>query len=124
MTVPLLAYPVPRTTDSGMSQVRVEPVLPLIRGAVVVHVLCQPGVGLGALAQEAPDCVGAVRFSRGSTVMGTQRVRIRRGKIKTLRLPLTASRSLARRPQGLEVIATAIPDRGDVKRVMRFKVRG
>ena len=73
----------------------------------------------------APPCSGRVRFTRSDGVaMGAQRVQIPRGSTRTLHLPLTSSRALARRASGLTVIATALPDRGHVVRTLRFTVRG
>jgi hypothetical protein len=66
-----------------------------------------------------------VRFARADGfAMGTQRVRVPRGRTITLRLPLHQSRTLARRAAGLSVVVTALPDRGRVTRALRFRVRG
>jgi Ca2+-binding RTX toxin-like protein len=121
-TVPTLAFPFTRSGDRGRTEVRVSPVLPLLGGAVSVRVACPLGVGLIDLA--GPGCSGKVRFLRGSVLMGTQDVRVARGRAKTLRLGLTGSRDLARRPGGLAITVVGIPARGDVRRTLRFVVRG
>lgn len=122
LVLPTLAFPFTSAKDSGRGEVVVEPLLPLQNGSVVVRVSCPLGVGL--LDLSGPGCSGRVRFLRGTTLMGTQRVNVPRGSFKTLRLPLTSSRSLARRPGGLAMTVVALPSRGTVQRVLRFVVRG
>lgn len=122
MRIPVLAYPFAHHVDVGRSDVRVLPVLPLIGGAIVVRVTCPPAVGL--LEEDGPGCGGRVRIARGSTTMALRRVTVRRGATITLKLPLTSSRALARRPGGLPVTVTALPSIGHLTRVLRFTVRG
>lgn len=122
LVLPTLAFPFTSAKDSGRGDVVVEPLLPLQNDAVVVRVSCPLGVGL--LDLSGPGCSGRVRFLRGTTLMGTQRVNVPRGSFRTLRLPLTSSRSLARRPGGLAMTVVALPSRGTVQRVLRFVVRG
>jgi len=122
--VPMLPFPFPSVNDRNASAIAVEPVLPLQHGAVVVRASCPPGVGLLELVA-APPCSGRVRFTRSDgRAMGAQRVRIPRGSSIALRVPLTSSRALARRATGLSLTVTALPDRGHVTRVLRFRVRG
>ncbi len=122
--VPTLPFPFPAAGDRGVSAIAVGPLLPLQRGAIVLRVSCPVGVGLLELVNSRP-CSGRVRFTRFDGVaMGTQRVRIARGRAVTLRLPLTSSRALARRAAGLPVTATALPDWGRITRTLSFRVRG
>ena len=124
MTVPTLPFPFPAGGDRGVSAVAVGPLLPLQRGAIVLRVSCPAGLGLLALVPSQP-CSGRVRFMRFDGVaMGTQRVRIARGRAITVRLALTSSRALARRAAGLPVTVSALPDWGRVRRDLRFRVRG
>jgi len=124
LTIATLPFPFARVNDSGRSTIRVEPLLPLQRGAILLRVSCPAGLGLLELVRAMP-CSGRVRFTRSDGVaMGTQRARVPRGGTITLRLPLHSSRALARRPGGLSLTATALPDRGDVERSLRFRVRG
>lgn len=124
LTVATLPFPFPRLLDRGRSAIAVEPLLPLHRGAVVLRVSCPAGLGLLELVSAAP-CTGRVRFTRSDGfAMGVQRVRVLRGGTISVRLPLTQSRTFARRPQGMSLTATALPDRGDVQRSVRFRVRG
>jgi hypothetical protein len=110
--------------DSGRATIAVGPPLPLQRGAIALRVSCPAGLGLLDLVRALP-CTGRVRFTRSDGVaMGTQRVRVPRGRAITLHLPLSNSRALARRAAGLSLSATAMPDRGHVTRVLRFRVRG
>ncbi len=122
LTTPTLVLPFTSGGDSGRGEVRVLPVLPLQHGAIVLRVSCPLGVGL--LDLDGPGCSGAVRFQRGSTLLGTQRVDVARGGAKTLKLALNASRALARRRGGLAITVVGIPDRGNVRRILRFTVRG
>ncbi len=122
LLLPTLAFPFTSGSDSGRGEVVVEPVLPLQNGAVAVRVSCPLGVGLLDLG--GPGCSGRVRFLRGKVLMGIQTVAVARGKTKVLRLPLSTSRALARRPGGLAMTVVALPSRGDVQRVLRFVVRG
>lgn len=122
LTLPTLSFPFPKTLDVGRGEVVVEPVLPLLNGTVTVRVACPLGVGL--LDIGGPGCSGKVRFLRGQVLMGTKRIAIARGAAKVLRLRLTGSRALARRPGGLAMTVVALPSRGDVQRVLRFTVRG
>lgn len=124
MTVATLPFPFPGYGDRGVSAIAVGPLLPLQRGAIVLRVSCPAGLGLLALVPSQP-CSGRVRFTRFDGVaMGAQRVRIARGGTIAVRLPLTSSRTLARRASGLPLTATALPDWGRVTRVLRFRVRG
>jgi len=124
MTIATLPFPFPASVDRGVSAVAVGPLLPLQRGAIVLHVSCPAGLGLLALVPSRP-CSGRVRFTRSDGVaMGTQRVRIARGRAVTVRLPLTSSRALAHRAAGLPVTVSALPDWGHVRRDLRFRVRG
>lgn len=124
MALATLPFPFPVYGDRGVSAIGVGPLLPLRGGAIVLRVSCPAGLGLLALVPSQP-CSGRVRFTRfDGFAMGTQRVRIARGRAITVRLPLTASRTLARRASGLPVTVTALPDWGKVRRVLRFRVRG
>lgn len=124
LTVPTLPFPFPGINDSGRSMIAVAPLLPLQGSAIVLRVSCPAGLGLLELVRALP-CTGRVRFTRSDGVaMGIQRVRVPRGGAITLHLPLTSSRSLARRASGLSLTATALPDRGHVTRALRFSVRG
>lgn len=124
LTVATLPFPFPSTNDRGRSAIAVEPLLPLHGGAIVLRVSCPAGLGLLELVRAAP-CTGRVRFTRADGfAMGVQRVRVPRGGAIAVRLPLSSSRALARRAAGLAVTATALPDRGDVVRHLRFRVRG
>ncbi len=122
LTVPTLTFPFTKHKDSGGGRVDVGPLLPLQHGAVAVRVHCPIAVGL--LATDGPGCSGKVRFARGNVVMGTQRVTIKRGGTRTLTVPLTSSRALARRSSGLAMTVTALPSRGNVARALHFSVRG
>jgi hypothetical protein len=122
LAIPTLAFPFTRSADRGRTEVRVAPLLPLHGDALLVRVHCPLGVGLLDVA--GPGCSGQLRYLRGATPIGAQRVRIARGATRTLRLPLTASRDLARRPGGLAITVVGIPDRGDVRRTLRFTVGG
>ncbi|MDO8213262.1 hypothetical protein [Conexibacter sp. CPCC 206217] len=123
MTVPTLIFPFPNREDTARSVVRVKPQLPLQGNAIVVRVRCQIAIGL--LAADGPGCRGTVVMKRGATEMGTRTIELSRGRELTWRVPLTASRSLARRAGGLDVTVSAIPTRGQgVRRDMRFNVRG
>jgi hypothetical protein len=124
LTLATLPFPFPGVNDSGRSTIAVEPPLPLERGAIALRVSCPAGLGLLELVRALP-CTGRVRFTRSDGVaMGTKRVRVPRGGAITVHLPLSNSRSLARRAAGLSLSATAMPDRGRVTRVLRFRVRG
>jgi hypothetical protein len=122
LLVPTLAFPFTSAGDRGRPEVRVEPLLPLQRGALAVRVHCPLGTGLIDIA--GPGCSGRVRFLRGATPIGTLEVRVKRGGTKTVRLPLTTSRQLARRPGGLGITVVGLPGRGDVRSTLRFVVRG
>ncbi|HST38719.1 MAG TPA: hypothetical protein VLK58_04385 [Conexibacter sp.] len=124
MTVPTLVFPFPAREDSARSTVRVKPTLSLQGGAIVVKIRCQIAIGL--LAADGPGCAGSVRMTRaGNYAMGARRIALARGRELTWRVPLTASRSLARRAGGLDVTVTAIPTRGQgVRRDLRFNVKG
>jgi hypothetical protein len=122
LTIPTLAFPFTSGGDRGRSEVRVTPLLPLARGAVVLRVSCPLGTGL--LDLDGPGCSGRVRIARGHVTLLSRRVRIARGRTQTLRLPLHDSRALARRAVGLALTVTGTPDRGHVTRVLRFRVRG
>lgn len=124
VTVPTLVFPFPARDDSARSTVRVKPTVSLQGGAIVVKVRCQYAIGL--LAADGPGCAGTVRMTRaGNYAMGARRIALSRGRELTWRVPLTASRSLARRAGGLDVTVTAIPTRGrGVRRDLRFNVRG
>jgi hypothetical protein len=122
MKVPTLVFPFTHHADRGNGQIDVGPRLPLQHGAIVVRVRCPVAVGL--LATDGPGCTGKVRFARGGTVLDTRRVEVRRGRSTTLKLRLTSSRGLARRASGLAMTVTALPSRGDVRRVLHFTVRG
>lgn len=124
LTVATLPFPFSGVDDSGRSSIVVQPLLPLHGGAIALRVSCPAGLGLLELVT-APPCTGHVRFTRGDGfAMGTQRMRVPRGRTITLHLPLHSSRVLARRAGGLTVVATAMPDRGHVQRTLRFRVRG
>ena len=124
MSLATLPFPFPAPGDRGVSSIGVGPLLPLQGNAIVLRVSCPAGLGLLALVPSQP-CRGRVRFTRSDGfAMGTQRVRIARGRAVTVRLPLTASRALARRPGGMPVSVTALPDWGRVTRVLRLVVRG
>lgn len=124
LTVATLPFPFARINDVSRSAIAVEPLLPLHGDAIVLRVSCPAGLGLLELVTAMP-CGGRVRFTRSDGVaMGAQRVKVPRGGTITLRLPLRSSRALARRSAGLSVVATALPDRGDVARSLRFRVRG
>ncbi|ADB52602.1 calcium-binding protein [Conexibacter woesei] len=123
MTVPTLVFPFPNRDDHARSTVRVAPQLSLQGGAIVVQVRCQYAIGL--LAADGPGCRGRLRMTRGSYVMGQRSVELPRGRVSTWRIPLTSSRSLARRAGGLAVTVTAIPTRGaGVRRDLSFTVKG
>jgi RTX calcium-binding nonapeptide repeat (4 copies) len=124
MTVPTLIYPFPARDDAGRSTVRVKPVLALQGGAIVVHVRCQLAIGL--LANDGPGCTGTLRMVRsGGFAMATKKVDLARGRTLTWRVPLTSSRSLARRAGGLGVTVSALPSRGaGVRRDLAFTVKG
>jgi hypothetical protein len=124
LTVATLPFPFARLNDRGSGTITVEPTLPLHGDAIVLHVSCPAGLGLLELVDAMP-CTGRVRFARSDGfAMGTQRVRVPRGGTISLRLPLHQSRALARRSAGLSVVATALPDRGQVVRSLKFRVRG
>jgi Ca2+-binding RTX toxin-like protein len=124
LTAPTLPFPFPGVNDSGRSTIRVEPLLPLQGGAIALRVSCPAGLGLLELVRAQP-CGGRIRFTRSDGVaMGLQRVRVPRGGAISVRLPLTSSRALARRADGLSLTATALPDRGHVTRALTFSVRG
>lgn len=123
MTIPTLPFPFAKLRDRGRGTIAVEPLLPLRRGTILLRVSCPAGLGLLELV-DAPGCRGRVRFSRSGAEMATRRVYVPRGGTITIRLPLSGSRALARRAAGLTVTATALPDRGDVIRHLRFRVRG
>lgn len=124
LTIPTLPFPFPGVNDSGRSTIAVERLLPLQGSAIVLRVSCPAGLGLLELVRALP-CTGRVRFTRSDGVaMGIQRVRVPRGGAITLHLPLTSSRALARRSTGLSLTATALPDRGNVTRALKFSVRG
>ncbi len=124
ITVPTLPFPFAGINDRGRSAITVGPLLPLHRGAIVLHASCPAGLGLLELVRALP-CRGRVRFTRSDGAgMGTKRVSIPRGGQITLRLPLHNSRALARRAAGLSLSATALPYRGHVARTLRFRVRG
>lgn len=122
MTIPTLAFPFAGSSDRGRSDVMVGPVLPLVQNAVIVHVTCPVAIGL--LAADGAGCAGKVLIARGSTTLGTVRIAIGRGATTTVKVPLIASRSLARSSHGLAVTATALPDHGHVERVLHFTVKG
>lgn len=124
VTVPTLVFPFPAREDSARSTVRVKPTVSLQGGAIVVKIRCQFAIGL--LAADGPGCAGSVRMTRaGNYAMGARRIALSRGRELTWRVPLTASRSLARRAGGLDVTVTAIPTRGQgVRRDLRFNVKG
>lgn len=123
MTVPTLVFPFPNREDHARSTVRVAPRLALQGNAIVVKVRCQYAIGL--LAADGPGCRGRLRMTRGSYVMGQRSVELPRGRVSTWRIPLTSSRSLARRAAGLAVTVTAIPTRGSgVRRDLTFTVKG
>lgn len=122
LRIATLPFPFTSGGDAGHSEVRVMPLLPLSGDTVLLRVSCPLGVGL--LDLDGPGCSGKIRFTHGGTFMGLQRVSVPRGKTITLRLPLTSSRALARRPGGLEIAATGLPSRGHVVRILRFRVRG
>jgi len=124
LTVATLPFPFAGINDVGHGTIAVEPLLPLHGSAIVLRVSCPAGLGLLELVRAQP-CTGRVRFTRADGIaMGTQRVSVPRGGTIALRLPLHSSRALARRAAGLSVVATALPDRGDVVRSLRFRVRG
>jgi len=123
LTVPTLVFPFTSSADRGTGVVRVLPVLPLQRGAVLVRVSCPVAIGLLDIA--GPGCAGRVRFARGRTAIAVRRIaNIGRGHTITLRLPLSSSRGLARRRGGLPLTVTAQPGRGRVQRTLAFTVRG
>lgn len=124
MTVPTLIYPFPAREDNDRSTVRVKTTLGLQGGAVVVRVRCQIAIGL--LAADGPGCAGTLRMTRtGGFEMATKRVALSRGRTLTWRVPLTSSRSLARRAGGLTVTVSALPTRGSgVRRDLSFTVKG
>lgn len=124
MTTPTLVFPFPGRDDSDRSSVKVKPVLGLQNGAIVVTIRCQIAIGL--LAADGPGCAGTVRLTRaGGFEMGKRTVNLARGKQLNWRVPLTASRSLARRAGGLPVTVTAVPTRGaGVRRDLHFTVKG
>lgn len=124
MTTPTLVFPFPGRDDSDRSSVKVKPVLSLQRGAIVVTIRCQVAIGL--LAADGPGCAGTVRMTRaGGYEMGKRSINVARGKQQSWRVPLTASRSLARRAGGLAVTVTAVPSRGaGVRRDLHFTVKG
>jgi RTX calcium-binding nonapeptide repeat (4 copies) len=123
LTTPTLPFPFAGVNDRGRSTIAVEPLLPLQGGAVVVRVSCPAGLGLLELVRALP-CTGHVRFTRAGSEMGVRRVSVPRGGAITVRLPLSESRGLARRAQGLTITATALPDRGSVQRALTFRVKG
>jgi len=124
MSVPTLIYPFPGREDNDRSTVRVKQTLGLQRGAIVVRVRCQIAIGL--LAADGPGCAGTLRMARaGGFEMATKRVNLARGRTFSWRVPLTASRSLARRAGGLTVTVSALPTRGEgVRRDLSFTVKG
>ncbi len=123
MTTATLPFPFASVNDRGRSTIAVDPLLPLQGGAIVVRVTCPAGLGLLELVRALP-CSGRVRFTRAGSEMGVRRVSVPRGGAIAVRLPLSESRALARRAQGLTVTATALPDRGAVQRALTFRVRG
>lgn len=123
ITAPTLPFPFASVNDRGRSAIAVEPLLPLHGGAVVLRVSCPAGLGLLELVRALP-CLGRVRFTRSGAEMGVRRVSVPRGGAIAVRLPLSESRTLARRAEGLTVTATAIPDRGSVERSLTFRVKG
>lgn len=124
LTVPTLPFPFVSINDRGRSAIAVEPMLPLAGNAIQLRVSCPAGVGLLELVRALP-CTGRVRFTRSDgEAMGVVRVNVPRGGARMVRLPLTASRALARRADGLSLSATALPDRGAVERKLTFRVRG
>jgi Ca2+-binding RTX toxin-like protein len=124
LTLATLPFPFPGVNDRGRSSIAVEPLLPLQGGALALRVSCPAGLGLLELVRALP-CSGRVRFTRSDGVdMGVRRVNVPRGDAIALHLPLFSSRTLARRAGGLAVTATALPDRGNVERTLRFRVRG
>lgn len=123
IVTPTLPFPFVSVNDRARNAFAIQPLLPLQRGAIVLRVSCPPGVGLLELVGGLP-CSGRIRFTRPGALMGIRRVSVRRGGSTIVRLPLIASRSLARRPQGLTVTATAISARGDVQRALTFRVKG
>jgi hypothetical protein len=122
LTIPTLAFPFTGHADHGGGSVDVGPLLPLQHGAVVIRVHCPVAIGLLDIA--GPGCRGRVRFSRGGTVLASMRVSFAHGRTLTLKVPLTSSRSLARRASGLALTVTAQPAVGAVRRFLRFRVRG
>lgn len=123
MTVPTLVFPFPNREDTARSVVRVRPRLSLQGSAIVVKVRCQYAIGL--LAADGPGCRGVVRMTRGSYLMGQRTIDMPRGRVIDWRIPLTASRNLARRAGGLPVTVTAVPTRGaGVRRDLLFTVKG
>ncbi len=124
LTVPTLIYPFPAREDNDRSTVRVKGTLRLQGSAIVVRVRCQIAIGL--LAADGPGCAGTLRMTRaGGFEMATKRVSLGRGRELTWRVPLTASRSLARRAGGLTVSVSALPTRGEgVRRDLSFTVKG
>jgi hypothetical protein len=124
LTLATLPFPFPGVDDSGHSTIAVAPVLPLQGGAIALRVSCPAGLGLLELVRALP-CSGKVRFTRSDGVaMGVRRVNVPRGGAIVVHLPLSSSRALARRGSGLSLTATALPDRGNVRRDLRFTVRG
>src|SRR5262249_2044798 len=123
MTTPTLVFPFPGREDNNRSTVHVTPVLRLQGSAVAVRVRCQ--IAIGILAVSGAGCSGPLRMSQGSTQMATRRFPASRGKSIVWRVPLPASRALARRAGGLPVTVTALPVRGEgVRRDLSFTVRG
>lgn len=121
--VATLPFPFARLRDRGRSTIALAPAVPVRRGAIVLRVSCPAGLGLLELVEAMP-CHGRIRFTRPGAEMGIRRVAVPRGGSILVRLPLVASRALARRPGGLTVTATALPNRGDVVRSLSFRVRG
>jgi hypothetical protein len=124
MAAATLIYPFPAREDNDRSTVRVKPVLKLQGGAIVVQVRCQVAIGL--LAADGPGCSGRLRMTRaGGFEMATRNLTLSRGRTYTWRVPLTSSRSLARRAGGLSVTVSALPSRGEgVRRDLSFTVKG
>ena len=124
LPVATLPFPFPGVNDSGRSTIVVEPLVPLQNGAIALRVSCPAGLGLLELVRALP-CTGRVRFTRSDGVaMGVKRVNVPRGGAIAYHLPLSSSRALARRAGGLALTATAMPDRGNVQRTLRFRVKG
>jgi hypothetical protein len=122
-TTPTLVFPFPGREDTDRSTVRVSPVLKLQGNNVVLRVRCQVAVGI--LTQSGAGCNGTLRMARGGTLMATRKFKASRGNSIVWRVPLTASRALARRAGGLAVTVSALPVRGEgVRRDLSFTVRG